>query len=94
MPGSGWLMRALAIAALLLGLATVSLVPQAAAYPPVCIERNVEHGPVSAHVGQCGDQSVHVVDCSGGGAQRIHYSNDLGPASVLVDYCLPHAPPP
>lgn len=80
--------------AALLALTAVALVPDASAYPPVCIERNVEQGPVSAHVGQCGDQSVHVVDCGSGGAQRIRYSNDVGPANVLVDYCLPHGPPP
>ncbi|MHB1262105.1 MAG: hypothetical protein ACYC2H_10370 [Thermoplasmatota archaeon] len=78
----------------LLALTAVALVPDAAAYPPVCIERNLEYGPVTAHVGQCGDQSVHVVDCSSGSAQGIHYSNDLGPANVVVDYCFPHSPPP
>ena len=78
----------------LLALTALAFVPDAAAYPPVCIERNVEYGPVTAHVGQCGDQSVNVVDCSGGGAQRVRYSNDVGPANVLVDYCLPHGPPP
>jgi hypothetical protein len=80
--------------ALLLGLAAVSLMPQAAAYPPVCIERNVQQGPVTAHVGQCGDQSVHVVSCGSGSAQRIYYAKDVGPANVLVDVCIPHMPPP
>ena len=82
------------VMACLLGLAALTLAPQAAAYPPVCIERNVQQGPVSAHVGQCDDQYVHVEDCSGGGAQRIEYSKDFGPANVVIDYCLPHGPPP
>jgi hypothetical protein len=78
----------------ILALSAIALLPEAAAYPPVCIERNVEQGPVEAHVGQCDDQYVHVVDCSGGGAQRIYYAKDFGPANVLIDVCLPHGPPP
>ncbi|MEA3166305.1 MAG: hypothetical protein QOJ26_1177 [Thermoplasmata archaeon] len=85
--------RPLLLAGALLATA-IALVPDAAAYPPVCIERTVTQGSITAHVGQCDDQYVHVVDCSSGGAQRIYYSKDLGPANVLVDYCLPHTPPP
>jgi hypothetical protein len=88
-------MRSLAVVtACLLGLGALTFVPGAAAYPPVCIEKTVTRGALEVHFDQCGDESVSVVDCSSGGAQRIYYSNDDGPVDVLVDYCLPHGPPP
>lgn len=63
-------------------------------YLPVCIEREVQQGAVRAGYSTCYDEFVEVVDCGSGGAQRIRYANDLGPAYVRVDYCLPHSPPP
>lgn len=75
--------------------------PEVQAWPPVCIERNIEQGAITGHVGQCGPQYVAFDNCDGGGVQTTHYYNDLsavkpiaGLAYVQVDHCLPHSPPP
>jgi hypothetical protein len=88
-------MRSLAIVSLLLaGLAGLSVLPAVAAIPPVCIERDVQQGPIGAGYSTCYDEYVEVVNCPTGAPQGVHYYNDLGPAYVRVDYCLPHMPPP
>ena len=77
----------------LLALAAVALAPGASAYPPVCIERNIEQDPLTAHVGQCGPQSAEADLCPAWGTQEHHTGYDDGRVVVDVEWCLPHSPP-
>lgn len=66
--------------------------------PPVCIERNIQQGPLTAHVGQCGPQSAYLDLCPDwGSAQRIERTEDVQDKGIVIvgaEACLPHSPPP
>ena len=83
--------------AALLALTAVTLVPNAAAYLPVCIERTVEQGPLTAHVGQCEPQYAELDLCPSWGSPERHIRQDVYDprvAYVDVEWCTPHSPPP
>jgi hypothetical protein len=89
-------MRSLAIA-FVLALAALAVTPPTAAIPPVCLERNVQEGPLTAHVGQCDPQYAEVDLCPSWGSPERHIHQDIvGPqvGYVDVEWCAPHSPPP
>jgi hypothetical protein len=88
-------MRPLAIAFLLV-LAALAVTPQTAAYLPVCLERNVQEGPLTAHVGQCDPQYAEADLCPSWGSPERHIRQDVTDprvAYVDVEWCTPHGPP-
>ena len=91
-------MRSVIPASLLCALLGSAVVPLAAAepqdpVPPVCLERELSGGVVSAGVDSC-RQDHETSGCSNGSAQRIHHYEQVGPVWVQVHYCFPHMPPP
>lgn len=77
----------------LLALTALAFVPEATAWPPVCIERDIQQDPLTAHVGQCGPQSAEVDLCPAWGSPEHHTGYDDGRVVVDVEWCLPHSPP-
>ena len=63
-----------------------------AAYLPVCIQPQVEQGPVRFGVDQCRQDHETYPACAS--AQRIHVYQQQGPVWAQIHVCFPHTPPP